>query len=64
MTRLPSFWRQQWHRVFCVDTETTGLNAAGANLVGVAMALAPGKACYVPLRHGVGLNDVVGGQGG
>ena len=48
----------------CVDTETTGLNAAGANLVGVAMALAPGKACYVPLRHGTEANDVVGGQGG
>ncbi len=48
----------------CVDTETTGLNAAGADLVGVAMALAPGKACYVPLRHGVVGNDVVGAQGG
>ncbi len=48
----------------CVDTETTGLNAAGADLVGVAMALAPGKACYVPLRHGTEANDVVGGQGG
>ena len=31
-----------------VDTETTGLNAAAADLVGVSMALAPGKACYVP----------------
>ena len=49
---------------FSVDTETTGLNAAGANLVGVAMALAPGKACYVPLRHGTEANDVVDGQGG
>ena len=48
----------------CIDTETTGLNAAGADLVGVAMALAPGKACYVPLRHGTVTNDVVGGQGG
>ena len=48
----------------CVDTETTGLNAAGADLVGVAMALAPGKACYVPLRHGLGANDVSGVQDG
>ena len=48
----------------CVDTETTGLNAAGADLVGVAMALAPGKACYVPLRHGTVTNDVVDGQSG
>ena len=36
-----------------VDTETTSLNAAAADLVGMAMALAPGQACYVPLRHGV-----------
>lgn len=35
-----------------VDTETSGLNAAAADLVGVSMALAPGRACYVPLRHG------------
>ena len=35
-----------------VDTETSGLNAAAADLVGISMALAPGKACYVPLRHG------------
>ena len=48
----------------CVDTETSGLNAAGADLVGVAMALAPGKACYVPLRHGAMASDVGGAQGG
>ena len=35
-----------------VDTETSSLNAAAAELVGISMALAPGKACYVPLRHG------------
>lgn len=46
----------------CIDTETNGLNAAGADLVGVAMALAPGKACYVPLRHGKVANHVVDGQ--
>ena len=42
---------------FAVDTETTGLNAAGVDLVGISMALAPGKAYYVPLRHGLTLND-------
>ena len=35
-----------------VDTETSSLNAAAAELVGISMALGPGKACYVPLRHG------------
>ena len=34
-----------------IDTETTSLNAASAKLVGVALATAPGKACYIPLRH-------------
>ena len=35
-----------------VDTETTGLNASAVDLVGISMAIAPGQACYVPLRHG------------
>ena len=34
-----------------IDTETTSLNAASAVLVGLALAIAPGKACYIPLRH-------------
>ena len=37
--------------VVAIDTETTSLNAAAAELVGVALATAPGKACYIPLRH-------------
>ncbi|WP_348721368.1 DNA polymerase I [uncultured Candidatus Puniceispirillum sp.] len=36
-----------------VDTETTGLNASAVDLVGISMAIAPGQACYVPLRHGL-----------
>ena len=47
-----------------VDTETTSLNAAAADLVGVAMALAPGHACYVPLRHGAAQNLAASGQTG
>ena len=48
-----------------VDTETSGLNAAAADLVGVSMALAPGKACYVPLRHGAAATAETGAiQGG
>ncbi len=34
-----------------VDTETTALNASVADLVGVSLALAPGRACYIPLAH-------------
>jgi len=38
--------------VVSVDTETTSLNAAQALLVGISLATAPGRACYIPLRHG------------
>ncbi|MDZ4760033.1 MAG: DNA polymerase I [Alphaproteobacteria bacterium] len=34
------------------DTETDGLNAASARLIGVSLALAPNLACYIPLAHG------------
>jgi len=33
------------------DTETTGLDPMRADLVGVSLATAPGRACYVPLGH-------------
>ncbi|MBL8706306.1 MAG: DNA polymerase I [Rhodospirillales bacterium] len=35
-----------------IDTETTGLDAMRAELVGVSMALGPNRACYIPLAHG------------
>jgi DNA polymerase I len=44
----------------CIDTETNSLDAMQANLVGVSLALSPGKACYIPLAHkgqGDGLFD-------
>ena len=37
--------------VVAVDTETDGLDAMRANIVGFSLATAPGRACYVPLRH-------------
>ena len=33
------------------DTETDSLDAVRATLVGVSLAVAPGEACYIPLRH-------------
>ena len=38
----------------CFDTETDSLDSMRANLVGVALATAPGKACYVPTGHKLG----------
>ncbi len=35
-----------------IDTETTGIDATRAELVGISMALHPNLACYVPLAHG------------
>ncbi len=39
---------------FAFDTETTSLDAMRADLVGFSLAVAPGKACYVPLGHSGG----------
>ncbi|MGE5266131.1 MAG: DNA polymerase I [Deltaproteobacteria bacterium] len=44
-----------------VDTETTSLDAMQAELVGFSLAIAPGEACYVPLRHGKTNDDLFGG---
>ncbi len=43
-----------------LDTETSALNAMQADLVGVSLAVAPGKACYIPLQHRGG-TDLFGG---
>ncbi len=37
--------------VIAFDTETDALGATSANLCGVSLATAPGKACYIPLGH-------------
>ena len=38
-------------RLVAVDTETSSLDAIGAELVGVSLALGPNDACYIPLGH-------------
>ena len=45
------------------DTETTGLDAMQADLVGFSLCVSPGKACYVPLGHREGASDLFGGGG-
>jgi len=44
-----------------VDTETTGLDNQQADLVGVCLSVEPGQACYIPLAHTLGENDMFGG---
>jgi len=41
-------------QLVAVDTETSALDAIGAELVGVSFALGPNDACYIPLGHGGG----------
>jgi len=36
---------------FAFDTETTGLDYMSAELVGISVAVAPGRAAYIPLAH-------------
>lgn len=35
-----------------IDTETTELDATRAGICGISLALAPNKACYIPIAHG------------
>ncbi|HWK35581.1 DNA polymerase I [Sphingomonas sp.] len=35
-----------------IDTETTGVDATRADLVGISLALHPNLACYIPVAHG------------
>lgn len=44
-----------------IDTETTSLDPMQAELLGVSLAVAPGKACYIPLGHVQGAGDLLGG---
>jgi DNA polymerase-1 len=39
------------HGLIAIDTETSSLDPMRAEIVGFSMALEPGLACYVPLRH-------------
>jgi DNA polymerase-1 len=36
---------------FAIDTETDSLTASTARLVGISLAIEPGKACYIPVAH-------------
>ncbi|HAV08833.1 MAG TPA: DNA polymerase I [Rhodobacteraceae bacterium] len=50
--------REQGYVAF--DTETTSLDEMVAELVGISLAIAPGKACYIPLGHRSGSGDLFG----
>ncbi|MDA8232091.1 MAG: DNA polymerase I [Magnetospirillum sp.] len=37
--------------IVAIDTETTSLDPLRCDLVGVSLAVEPGRACYIPVRH-------------
>ncbi|WP_295049501.1 DNA polymerase I, partial [uncultured Paracoccus sp.] len=43
-----------------IDTETTSLDEMQADLVGISLSVAPGRACYIPLGHVAGGGDLFG----
>ncbi|KGB81308.1 DNA polymerase [Rhodovulum sp. NI22] len=43
-----------------VDTETTSLDEMRADLVGISLSVEPGQACYIPLGHRDGSDDLFG----
>ncbi|GGA88570.1 DNA polymerase I [Brucella endophytica] len=58
---------QQWideateNGVVAFDTETNSLLPMEAELIGLSLAVAPGRAAYVPLAHKSGAGDLLGG---
>jgi DNA polymerase-1 len=42
------------HGLVAIDTETSSLDPMQAEIIGVSLALEPGLACYVPLKHRAG----------
>ncbi|MEL7203387.1 MAG: 5'-3' exonuclease H3TH domain-containing protein, partial [Pseudomonadota bacterium] len=47
------------HRGYvAIDTETTSLNEMQADLVGICLAVEPGEACYIPVAHTEGSDDL------
>ncbi|MGE3622584.1 MAG: DNA polymerase I, partial [Bdellovibrionales bacterium] len=49
--------------VVAIDTETSSLTPCTATLVGISLAIAPGKACYIPCNH-VDPKSAPGSEGG
>jgi len=50
--------RIEAQRSFIFDTETTDIDAMRARPVGIAIALWPGQACYIPVGHRLAANQL------
>ena len=47
--------------LLALKTQTTSSDPMQADLVGISLATAPGNAAYLPLAHGAGAGDLLGG---
>lgn len=60
LARWIAMIRERGH--VAVDTETTSLDEMRAELVGISLAVEPGQACYIPLGHKDGADDLFGAE--
>jgi len=47
--------------VVAVDAELSSIDPMRGELIGLSMAVRPGEACYIPIGHRVGADDLFGG---
>jgi DNA polymerase-1 len=47
--------------VVAVDAELSSIDPMRGELIGLSMAVKPGEACYIPVGHRVGADDLFGG---
>jgi DNA polymerase-1 len=53
--------RAEAEGVVAVDAELSSIDPMRGELIGLSMALRPGEACYIPIGHRVGADDLFGG---
>jgi DNA polymerase I len=53
--------RAEAESVVAVDAELSSVDPMRGELVGVSMAVKPGEACYIPIGHRIGADDLFGG---
>ena len=60
-----SAWIARAHEdgVVAFDTETSSLDPLRADLIGVSLAVSPNEACYIPIGHRIGADDLFSGGG-
>src|SRR5580700_1789838 len=49
--------------VVAIDAETSSADPLQGELIGLSLAVKPGEACYIPIRHRTGADDLFNGAG-